>query len=1744
MKLSTYEITRQIADLLPEPMWSEVFRRLRFAPETWHELSDTDTLHAWLQRPAALQIASWQPLLFQLWLYSRTNPAAGNDAAQWLQNTDAGNAAINEALQFLLSASSGKQFDAQTALLASFALAQKLASGSAGPSLEAACSAPEIWRSVFTFTYANQDAAAALVDQCGSNDNGQLAALIVHAALANSTPASAAQQLSEAVHPETHPGFLLAIAKEIAAHGYKDLGAAVLHASQSIQTQTISEPAIAATRQLAKDLERSALQQFGETTIYAEHIQTATKAAENLYRDLVLDLGLRQVVSNPESAIKHLEAARSHGAEPAAWLAPLAAAHIAIGQPLLAKQLLLSSPTPTARELVVSARLHLLDGDRAAALSCAGKALDLSTDIGCATDVGALAASACSPELSARAAQRLLELEPSRAARHLISLAEALIASRFIEQAREAAFMGLAADPANLEARAFYARTLASTAPGTPANHAAALDHWQRITQASPLNLNYQASFARCALEGGKFELAISIAQRALALPAATDEPHGSSGRAEVQIVIGEAFAASGSVTEAQAQLVAATETAPTLPSTWQALALHHAHNNELPQALTIVEQGLKTVSAAESAELWLELARLRVEYGQPQLALEALAKADQQLPYAARVQHLLGTLQFNLGLGAEAISTLGKATTLDANNPQIYFDLARAQDETEPALALASYQRALDSGISEPTIHARIGQIAQRLGNNTLARTALQQAYSDGDNAIDTILALGTTLEKDEDWAAARAIYHTGLQGNANNSQLITRLGKSCLALGQPAAAIAVLAPAAEHNLDDAALQAAIGAAYAATGLWDEALLSFEQALRSAPNDSGVLQQAAAAAAAAHHYPQAIDLLKLAIQLEPQNAKLQSLLGDCLSAAGQKAAAHTEYLRAAELAPNDAAQLVLLGDSWLGTGSQTLALAAYERAALAAPNAPEILLVLAEAHLNNANPTAALESFHQAAAACDTGVHAALHAKCLRGIAEAWTALGDDARALEAWTTASEKFPLDAALHSELGNALMHMGNAAASQAAHAAAAQLERSQASHLLAAAHAALAAGNSTASNTFAQQAGSLPLERPDELGQLGRLHHQLGDAQKALAFHHRACVAAGDDPASRATLALALADAGEFAECATTASSLLALPDLAPAVRLKTAGAMLRSGYMNDALSAYETLTSNIDTDGAYLLHAAADMVAHLESAHDECCGLHPMEQPDVTELTALAERAINRAQVLGADSNQTHAVLGRLQSASADYINAITNLKRELQTRYSPEVACALAHAQLATGADQAAVELLHQVLSTTTNHARALMLLARCAADVGETAGTAEQILAAAAHPAHNALAHFRIALAQMTLADGAGCIAQLDQALRLAPEHAGWHFHLAVQQEMFGETQAALAHYQQAVHLGRQQQLPARRLAAFTARLAAAAHTDGDLVTARREYLNAINLQPDIAAWWVASGSAALGLQDAAAAAQDFEKASTLEPNTAAPHVGRMHAMLALGDLAEAERHALTAIKLAPANEEALVALGSLFAARGAHANALQTLDQALGYNPQSAPIQIAKARVLAQTGRQAAALDLLKPHLAGDCNAAEVWAFAGELYAGTEQLPESIAAYEHATEIQPLAFAHQLRLGQLCRIGGQPDKAITNLERAQFLATAGPEQAAVLTEAGLVFEARRQYDRAYKSFTEAIECAPQQPDNYFRAGLALKGLKDYSEALTMFQKAVTLDPKHREAHRQLATVSALGLMSGVPT
>jgi tetratricopeptide (TPR) repeat protein len=89
--------------------------------------------------------------------------------------------------------------------------------------------------------------------------------------------------------------------------------------------------------------------------------------------------------------------------------------------------------------------------------------------------------------------------------------------------------------------------------------------------------------------------------------------------------------------------------------------------------------------------------------------------------------------------------------------------------------------------------------------------------------------------------------------------------------------------------------------------------------------------------------------------------------------------------------------------------------------------------------------------------------------------------------------------------------------------------------------------------------------------------------------------------------------------------------------------------------------------------------------------------------------------------------------------------------------------------------------------------------------------------------------------------------------------------------------------------------------------------------------------------------------------------------------------------------------------------------------------------------------------------------------------------------------------------------------------------------------PHSDEVMREIGLVFEQRRQYDRALEMYQLAIKSAPRSAANYARAGVALRQLKDYAGSVNALERAVALDPKNLEATRQLAAVTALNIIHG---
>ncbi len=91
--------------------------------------------------------------------------------------------------------------------------------------------------------------------------------------------------------------------------------------------------------------------------------------------------------------------------------------------------------------------------------------------------------------------------------------------------------------------------------------------------------------------------------------------------------------------------------------------------------------------------------------------------------------------------------------------------------------------------------------------------------------------------------------------------------------------------------------------------------------------------------------------------------------------------------------------------------------------------------------------------------------------------------------------------------------------------------------------------------------------------------------------------------------------------------------------------------------------------------------------------------------------------------------------------------------------------------------------------------------------------------------------------------------------------------------------------------------------------------------------------------------------------------------------------------------------------------------------------------------------------------------------------------------------------------------------------------------------PKRDLVLRETGLVYEQRKEYDRALEAYQQAVKLAPNASENFTRAGVVLKQLKAYPESAQALERAVALDPRNVEATKQLAVVSALNLMYGRP-
>ena len=1755
--LSAYQVTREITSALPESAWSEIINRLHAEPAAFALCRRREVLAALLERPDAADAEKWRPGAVGLTALAVLEPDAAPDAHRWLIETTPGRERLNDAYAPLFAeigklAPSTKGDVLIDAAAAAVALRQELTqSGDIRARIvQAATASPSLWRLPLTCLYgmlAKDDPIIIDLLEAGSP---RLTEPVVHMCHANETREEL-RALAERTVPGLTPRAQLWLAQTFRAQGEHELCALIgsfVGEQQDKQPVDESELVLAA-HALATETEAGLLALETGRDAARSDLADTLQAAQSLTSGLAMRVGEAALMAGDAvSALAAFEQAERFDVDGREASVGVAEAKISLGQPADALETLARGQDESPRGQLTLASAQSAAGDLELAAQTAAGVISGANSVRELERCAEVLSGAGAHEKAAAALGKAVMLTPSPA-RLLARQSQELLASGRIQDARETAFQAVALETDAADNRVAMARALEGTDAVISPDYGQALAHWARSIEVNPDQTDYQVGLGRCALRAGEPAKAREVCSKLLETHQ-IDDRASSAQRAtagEVHALLAQSLLALGEHEAAGEHFQKATRLAPHSSGPWRAIASFHKERGESERARSALESGMQNIDADDKRSkgmLLTDIARLQLDAEESTAAIESLRQAASLRPTDGDIHLQLGKALLAQGEYACSVEALTRAAEHLPADASIWHALGQAQEGAgDAAAALEALQRAQASGMQSKELAARAGTLALQLNKFDLARSNLEVVANDDGAEVSTLCAYAETLEQARDWQAALDVYQRAIKLHPENNELIVRLGTCCLELGQTEAAIAALAPAAEMSPDELPLQKTIAQAYMQASMWEKALPALERTLRLAPDDVTALKQAAQASSNAGDAQQSIEFLHRAAALEPDDASAHAQLAQVYASEKRWIEARDAITFAIELNGREAEFHHQLGIFLIALGEKETALRAFSQASEIDPNNAALLETLADAQSLAGQFQAAHTTFLRAAevlqaeeAHDDPGSGRARRQANLGRAGDALVSQGQEAHAIALWQKALLEEPDDATLQKKLGEALLRQGRAEEAIAAFENALGVSQGDAEAALGAAEAAIALGEANRAHRHIENLGEIPPNSPKLGYRLGCLCRQLGQTQSALEALRQAVTLAPEQGVYRAVLALTLSELGDRAAAVDEADRALAAAPTDMTVLGHAGVVLLQCERHAEALNAFKRVVDSADTEAVTHLSIAKALIraAELRRLYSE-----QDAQPD--HERKLIAHALEQAGQLGVSAGAVQEWLARAQILVGDMQAAIPILESiGIQTQ-SAEIYCALAAAHYQAGDYAQAQQAARWVLDRRPQNLPALLQLSRiAAAQVDPDAEISALERAAALSPA-DAITHFMLGQALLRRRDSDPAKTAIARAVQLAPERAAWHFSLGEACRDGDEPDAALSHFQTAAHLAAEQRLSAQVIAKYRATLARAYAADGDDAAAREQYEAALQLDNTQSEWMLEAAQTCMHAGDSAAAIQKFEQAAQASPHGIEPLVGGLKAAMAIGDTKQAESYALNALRHDPDNSTALTALSELYAQRGDTENALVSLEHAIENTPDPRLVLLAKAQVLADSGRQMEALAVLDEgmtHLNDDDAA---WALMGELRAQIGERQDSIAAYSRAKAIAPLNLEYHLRLGHLCRAEDQLDQALVHLNGAMKLQDSNETAGAIQEELGKVFAARRQFDRAYKAFAAAIKHVPTKASLYFHAGVALKNLKDYGEAIAMFRKAVQLDPKSVDAHRQLAAVSALGLISG---
>ena len=1758
--LSSYQVTREITSALPESLWPEVNRRVRADKDVFSVCRTPGLLAELLKRPGANQLDSWRPVSVGLTALEFTEPeVATGDGRRWLTESADGRERLNDARAFLFAndeKAPGIDGDKPivSAVSAAVALEIELTQNvdSRDRIIQSATHNPVIWRLPLSCLYGLLDGDNRLCSGLLESGRTDLADIVVHIWQSNETK-NGIQTLVSDISAALPTRAQLCMSKALRGGGSAELAVVVgQNLGDRCEAESIDGAELSSMAQVVAGATEGSLLALETGQDGArDDLSNALQVSQSLAAGLALRLGETALVEGDAvSALAAFEQAERFGLDDFEAYVGTARAKIMLRQSSDALEVLSRAQDKSARRQLVLAQAQVSAGDLELATETASGCIASLDKVSELEECADILSAGGKHEAAATALEKAISISqwPEELMRWRSS---ELLQSGRIQDAREAGFQAMALKIDGAEHHAVLARALEAHDVVMAPEYRGALEHWSKCVELIPERNEYKIGLARCSLNAGDPEMARTVCVRLL-------DEHRIDGKAsnlerassgEAHALLAQARLALGEHAAAGDHFQKATQLAPQFSEPWRAIASFHGSRGEIDRARSALETGLKNVGQDDKsgkAVLLSEIAGLQLQMEEHNAAVDSLRDAAALQPTDGDIQFQLGEVLLSQGDYVGAATVLKSASENLPANASVWHALGRAQQGAgDASAALEALQRAQASGMQSKELAMQAGTIALELSKFDLARSNLETVAEDEGADASTLCAYASTLEQAEEWNRALEVYKRAIPLEPENNSLVVGLGKCCLKLDQTEAAIAALAPAAEGSPGDLELQQLAALAYTQAGMWDAALPIYDRIVRLAPDDVKALSQAAGAASNSGDRQRAIELLHRAAALKPDNAHIHSGLARVYADEKRWEEARDSAKIAIELDGNDGEIYRQLGEYCRELGDMESAILAFKRATEIQPENVGLLEALAEAQFRAEEYSAAHKMFLRAVDALHVETIDAEKEGadvCVRrssNLARAGDALVSQnlgAQAIALWQKALLDDPTDGLLQKKVGGALLQQGRFQEASTAYETAIREDMADVDVVLGAAEAAMALGEQNRARHRVQHLIQQSIESGEAAYRLGVICQQLDDSENALFAFRQAVALSPELGVYRAMMARALADTGNLVMASDEADRAMAAAHSDMDVLGHAGVVLLECDRRVEATNILSRVISSNETSGGTQLSVAQALVRSGEMRQLYDSG---NKQPHL-ERKMTAE-ALERAGQLGMDSENSKQWVARAQILIGDLQTAISTLEAIGARVPTADVYCALASAYFLKGDNGKAQQAARWVLDRDPENLLALLQLSRIAGAQRDSDSEMRGLERAVAIAPDDAITHYLLGQAFLIREDYDAARTSIARAIQLSPERVSWYAKLAEIFRETGDSEAAISQLEKVVRLSEEQRMPAEVRARYLVHLAREYVAAGDDMAAREQYEAALSIDSSQSEWVLEAANACMDQGDSAAAMEKFGQAAAIDPQGIGPVVGGLKAAMASGDYKQAEKYALSALKQDPDNSMALTALSELYRQRGDTESALVSLDSAIENAHDLGPVLLAKARVLTDGDRLAEALAVLDEGMAHLKENDEAWALVGAIKSQNKDWDASIAAYKHASELAPLNLEYELSLGRLCRKVKQLDQALVHLNNAMKAQNSDSDAGAIQEEFGKLFVQRRQFDRAYEAFANAIAYAPTKPVLYFQAGLALKNLKDYGEAITMFRKAVQMDPKNLDAHRQLAAVSALGRISG---